>query len=447
MIPMPDKTTAAPTVSQQDVLEAIDRIGRAFEEHKKANDARLEAIRKEKATSDFDEKLDNISKVLNDQERIQRAWRKQQDDAEAKKAADEAAWKAAQEEHSRKLEARFTRIALGLGGGTSGIEGNPDEPLREKAFRKFIREGGNGLGPEEVKVLTQGTDTQGGYLGTPATFVAEVIKAEVLFSPVRSIVTVRQMGAAELQQPKRTGTASATRVGETQTRAPTGDPTWGMVKLSAPEMYAECRATLMQIEDSAFDMEALLRDEFAEQFGVLEGSEVISGNGVNKCLGILDANAAGVGVPIAFTVSGAAATIKGASGAEGDGVVNLFHAVKTAYAVNGRWILNRASLGKVRLLKDTTGQYLWQPGLVPGNPNSILGSPYTECPDMPDEGANTFPIAFGDWRRAYVISERIDMQVLRDPYSVKGQVVFNGRRRVGGQVVLGEAIRLLKCSA
>jgi len=433
-------------VSQQEIMDAIDKVARAHHEFKRENDARLEALGKQRATSDFDEKLDKIQEVLNRGEKIRREWERQQDEASAKKAADEARWKAEQEEHGRKLEARWARMALGLPGAHGLDDPNGTEQLRKKAFGKFVRQGDKGLDADEVKVLTYGADTQGGYLGTPAQFVAEVIKAEVLFSPMRSIVTVRQMGSGELQQPKRTGTAAATRVGEMTTRAETTNPTWGLVKLSAPEMYAECRATLMQMEDSAFDMEALLRDEFAEQFGVLEGQEVVSGNGVNKCLGILDANAAGVGVPIAFTVSGASATIKGASGAEGDGMVNLFHAVKTAYAVNGRWILNRTSLGKVRLLKDTTGQYLWQPGLVPGNPNSILGAPYTEAPDMPDEGANTFPIAFGDWRRAYVISERIDMQVLRDPYSVAGQVKFLARRRVGGQTVLGEAIRLLKCS-
>jgi len=433
-------------VSQQELLEAIDRIGHAFEEHKKANDARLEAIRKEHATSDFDEKLEKIGEVLNQQEKIQRTWRKQQEEAEAKKAAEEAAWKAQQEEHMRKFEARATRVALGLGGGgLAGADANPDLELHKKAFQKYIR-GRDTLSPEEQKVLTFGSDTTGGYLGAPPTFNAEVIKAEVLYSPMRDIVTVQQMSSAEYQQPKRTLSASATRISETATRVETTNPTFGLVKISAPEMYAEARVTLMQLEDSAVNIEALLQAEFSEQFGVLEGSEVIAGNGIGKCLGILDANAAGVGVPIAFTVSGAAATIAGASGTEGNGIVNLFHAVKTAYAIRGRWILNRTSLGKVRLLKDTTGQYLWQPGLVPGNPNSILGAPYTEVPDMQDEGANAFPIAFGDFRRAYVLAERVDMQVMRDPYSVQGQVKFTARRRVGGQVVLGEAIRLLKCS-
>jgi HK97 family phage major capsid protein len=162
-------------------------------------------------------------------------------------------------------------------------------------------------------------------------------------------------------------------------------------------------------------------------------------------------------VPIAYTPSTQASTIAGAAAGaagQGDPLVTLFHAVKTAYARNGLWALNRKSLGKVRMLKDTTGQYLWQPGvgqsgtLMQGIAPTILGAGYVECPDMPDEGANAFPIAFGDWKRAYTLVDRIDMAVTRDPYTLasSGQVKIFARRRVGGQVVLGEALMLLKCA-
>jgi HK97 family phage major capsid protein len=220
------------------------------------------------------------------------------------------------------------------------------------------------------------------------------------------------------------------------------------MKIPAHELYAEARISLANLEDSAFDLEAELSAEFAEQFGVAEGAAVASGNGVGKPLGFLDANAAGPSTPIDFTVSGGASSIAGASGSEGDGLVNLFHAVKTAYASRGRWALNRASLGKVRLLKDTQGRYLWQPGLSESAPATILGAPYTECPDMPNEGSGTFPIAFGDWQRAYTLVDRVGMAITRDPFTVasSGQVKFTARRRVGGQVILGEALRLLKCS-
>ena len=90
-----------------------------------------------------------------------------------------------------------------------------------------------------------------------------------------------------------------------------------------------------------------------------------------------------------------------------------------------------------------------QPGFALGIPNMILGSPYIEVTDMPDEGANTFPIAYGDWRRAYLIVDRINLSILRDPFTqgTTGTIRFIARRRVGGQVVLAEAIRKLKCAA
>lgn len=437
--------------AQDEVKRALEEMKKGFEEFKQVNDKRLESLKAEKALGDFDQKLANINEALNKQEEMQRKWMSEQE-AERKK----------QEEQERRLEAHINRAVLGLG---PQEEDKTGEKLYRSTYENWLRHGEQKLNDAERKllgerkVMTVGADTTGGYLAPPE-FVKEIIKAEVLFSPMRSLVTVRQSSTGELELPKRTSTAAATRVGESSTRVESTNPAYGLMKIRTPEMYAEARVTNANLEDSAFDLEQLLTDEFSEQFGVLEGSEVISGNGVEKILGILDANAAGVGVAIANTVSGSAALIAGPSGAEGDGLVNLFHAVKTAYAARGAWILNRASLGKVRLLKDTTGRYLWQPGvgtLAGGGPAgayaalqpTILGSPYIEAPDMPNEGANAYPIAFGDWKRAFVLVDRIDMQITRDPYTVasSGQVKFHARRRVGGQTVLGEAIRLLKCSA
>ena len=435
-----------PVGDNTEVKAAFDELKTAVEELKKVNDKRFEALKAGQATSDFDEKLARINESISKQEQVQRKFLTQQEEAKAKLAAEQAEWQAKQLEHERKLEARVNRIALGIGGGEGPSSG--DELLRRKAYDTFLRRGEQKLGPDEQKVLVVSNDTTGGYLAPP-TFVAEIIKAETLYSPMRQLITVRQIGTGEYQQPKRTQTAAATRVGETGTRSASQNPAWGLVKIPAPEMYAEARISNANLEDSAFNLEQLLTEEFGEQFGVLEGSEVISGNGVNKCLGILDANAAGPSTPIAYTASGSSATIAGASGTEANGIMSLFHAVKTAYAMRGTWILNRNSLGKVRLLKDTTGQYLWQPGLAAAAPPNILGAPYMECPDMPDEGSNTYPIAFGDWKRAYTLVERLDMAVTRDPYTIasSGQEKFSARRRVGGQVVLGEAIRLLKCAS
>ncbi len=438
--------------SQSEMKQAIADLTKAVEESRKVYDAKLEAVAKQRGASEFDEKLDKLLEAQAAQDKAYKAAARRAEEEEAKRRAAELEWKAQQEEYARKQEARLNRLALGLGGAE--VDTGADERLSRKSYDRFLRKGVEQLSMDERKVLVVSNDTTGGYLA-PASYVADIIKAEVLYSPMRTLVTVRQVGTGEMQQPKRTGTAKATRPGnETATKVESQNPAWGLLKLSSPEMYAEARISNANLEDSAFDLEALLRDEFAEQFGVLEGSEVISGNGVNACLGFLDANAAGPGVPIAYTPSGSAATIAGAAGAMADGLVTLFHAVKTAYAARGTWALNRGSLGKVRLLKDTTGNYLWAPqpgigGSIPyASPGTILGAPYTECPDMPDEGANTFPIAYGDWKRAYTMVERLDLVITRDPYTLAsvGQVKFFARRRVGGQVVLGEAIRLLKCA-
>lgn len=433
-------------IEENEVKKSLEDIASAFTEYKKVNDARLEALAKGKSGADFDEKLERINDLIGKQSRVQNEWQRQQDEAKAKREAEEVAWKQARLEEERKFEARINRAALGLGGSTDAEILKGQGIIERKSYDKFLRKGFEVLSADERKVLTVASDSTGGYLA-PGTYINEIIKAIVLVSPFRGICNVRQIGTGEYLQPRRTGTAAATRVSEVGTRAETTNPAWGLVKIPAPEMYAEARISMANLEDSAFNLEQELTEEFSEQFGVTEGAEVANGDGVNKMLGFLQANAAGPGVPIANTVSGTAATIADADGGA-DGIVSLFYALKSGYASNGRWVLNRATLGKVRSLKDSNNRYIWEPGLTTSNPSTILGAPYTEMPDMPNEGAGAFPIAFGDWKRAYTLVDRIEMAIARDPYTVAnvGQVKFTARRRVGGQVVLGEAIRLLKCS-
>lgn len=414
--------------TQQEVKAALDEMKQAFEQHKKTNDERLAAIKAGRSTAEFDEKLTKLSADLDKGEKVQQEYLRSQK---------------ASEERVKMLEAKLNRMELGAGGVSAD-----DRKAERKAYDSFIRRGVERLSADELKVLVVSQDPTGGYLAPPE-FLAEIIKSEVLYTPVRDLVTVRQVGSQEFQQPKRTQTAAATRVGEVSARTETQNPNWGMVKIPSPEMYAEGRISQQNLEDSAFSLEQILAEEFGEQFGVKLGAEFVSGTGTNALLGILDANAAGPATPIAHTVSGTAATIAGAAGSEGNGLVNLMHAVKTPYAKNGKWLLNRATLGKVRLLKDSQGRYLWEPGIATAAPASILGAPYVECPDMPDEAAGAFPIAFGDFRRAYTVVERMGISIVRDPLTLAnvGQVKFTARARIGGQVVLGEAIRLLKCSA
>lgn len=294
---------------------------------------------------------------------------------------------------------------------------------------------------EEYKALVVSNDATGGYLA-PHEYVREIIKAVTEISPFRTLARIRNTMNRQLDIPKRTGQFAAQWTAESGTRSETTGLTFGMESIPTHEMYALVDVSEQNLEDSAFDLEAFIREEASEQFSLAEGTAFVTGNGISRPEGVLDNTA------VASTDSGSAATIADTNG-QANGIIDLYHAIKSMYARNGTWILNRTTLGAVRKLKDGNNNYIWVPGLATLRPNTILDAPYVEMPDMPNEGAGNFPIAFGDFRRAYVVVDRVMMSMLRDPYTqaTSGNVRFLFRRRVGGQVVLAEAIRKLKCSA
>ena len=191
------------------------------------------------------------------------------------------------------------------------------------------------------------------------------------------------------------------------------------------------------LEDSDFDIASLLSFEFAEEFGRAEGVAFVNGASAIQPSGFMqDAG-------LSYTPGTDASLIKA------DGLIDLYHAVKTPYRANGYWAMNSATLGAVRKLKDTTGQYLLAMAGINNAPyTTILGRPVLEVPDMPDIAGNAFPVAFGDFSQGYRIFDRISLSVLRDPYSMatQGMTRFHGRRRVAGGVGKAEAIRKLKIS-
>ncbi len=307
----------------------------------------------------------------------------------------------------------------------------PGDESQKKAFDRVLA---------EAKALGISNDTTGGYLA-PAEYVREIIKGVTEISPVRSLVRVRSTVNKSIMVPKRTGQFAAQWVADQGTRSETDGLRWGMLEIPTHEMYALVDISHQNLEDSAFDLEAEIRSETDEQFALAEGTAVVSGNGVGKPEGWM-ANAG-----VAFTVSGTAATIADVDG-QANGLLTLKHAIKTAYTRNASWALNRTTLGSVRKLKDGQKNYIWMPGIALGKPNTIDGDPYVEVPDMPSEGADAFPIAYGDFLRAYTLVDRINMVALRDPYTqaTSGNIRFLMYRRIGGQVLLAEAIRKLKCS-
>lgn len=316
-----------------------------------------------------------------------------------------------------------------------------ESKMYQEAFVKWARYGSVSADeqkflrvPEEQKSLNATVGSAGGYLVTDE-FVAEILKNVVEFSPIRSIARVRTTSQRSVKIPSRTGTFSAAWVAEQGTRSETTGLAYGLKEIPTHEVYALVDISKQELEDSAFNMEAELQAEFGEQFGVAEGTAFVSGNGIGKPEGFT------VNSDISYTAGGHASQLN-----SGDALVSLFYALKGVYANNGSWVLNRTTLGVVRKLKDGTGAYIWQPNYQVGQPPAILGRPYVEATDMADIGANAFPIAFGDFRKGYIIVDRTDIEVQRDPYTqaTSGNVRFIARKRLGGQLVIPEAVRLLK---
>jgi HK97 family phage major capsid protein len=127
-----------------------------------------------------------------------------------------------------------------------------------------------------------------------------------------------------------------------------------------------------------------------------------------------------------------------------DKLVELVHALRAPYRQGATWVMNSATLSVIRRFKTSDGQFLWNPSLVAGQPDTLLGYPVVEAEDMPDVSANSLSIAFGNFRAGYLIAERAETQILRDPFSNKPYVHFYATKRVGGIVSNSEAIKLLK---
>lgn len=335
------------------------------------------------------------------------------------------------------LEALLKRKGSSSSGGDEKKE---DVAMRKSLFFKGLRNPWSDpdkLFTPEQKALILGDDPAGGYLAPPE-YVTEIMLDAIEYSPVRSLARVRSTTRSEVMLPKRTQAPAAAWVEETGSRAETQNSAYGMESVRTHELHGLVKLSKQELEDSVFNLEAFIRSDLAEQFGVAEGSAFVNGNGVGRPEGLL--------------TSSSIASVKStnATSLTGDGLISLYYELKEAYLTNATWLMSRSTLKSVRLLKDGSGNYLWAPGIkTEGKPATLLDSPYMTALDMPTVGAGTYPILFGDFKRAYIIVDRIAMEMLTDPYTSKstGMVEFSARKRVGGQVVLAEALKKQLVSA
>lgn len=391
---------------------ALHEVLSAFEAYKAANEQRLAAMESRQPDGLLEAKLAKIDAGLNTaQDRLNRF------NADARRPALDSA-----------------RPAI------------PDE--RKMAFDRYLKIGDESRLDFEIKGLSEGIASAGGYIAPPELERA-VMRRLTINSPMREICQVRTISAGVFRKPISTSGIASGWVAETAARPETGQPVLDILDFPAADLYANPAASQQLLDDAYIDIDEWLAEEVQDAFAAQETTAFISGDGVNKPKGLLAFSA----VPDATATWGQLGYI--ATGVAGgwpasaptDRLLDLIYTPKVQFRQNARFLMNRKTVSAVRKFKDNNNNYIWNAALQPGAPATLLGFPLTEIEAMPDVAANSLAVAFGDFQRGYLIVDRAGVRVLRDPYSAKPNVLFYTVKRVGGGVQHFDAVKLLKFAA
>lgn len=287
--------------------------------------------------------------------------------------------------------------------------------------------------PSVLNALQEGTDSEGGYL-VPDEFERTLVEALEEENVFRTLAHVIRTSSGDRKIPVVASKGSASWVDE-EVAYQESDDAFSQVSIGAYKLGTMIKVSEELLADSVFDLEAYISKEFARRIGAREEESFFNGDGKGKPLGIL---AAAGGAEVGVTAASATAITA-------DEVIDLFYSLKAPYRKNAVWLLNDATVKQIRKLKDTTGQYLWQPSLVAGTPDTILGRPVKTSAFMPTAAAGAKTIAFGDFKY-YWIADRQGrtFKKLSELYAANGQVGFMGTQRVDGKLVLPEAVKVLQ---
>ena len=393
---------------------ALHEMMAAFEAFKGANDARLDEIeRKASADTLLEEKVARIDQAV-----------------------------AAAQARLDRVASEARRPAIGEAVAAS----QPSVPVEERkaAFDGYLR-AGIGL---ETKAGLSTAPNSGGYV-VPEQTERAIERRLMAGSPMREISTVRTVAAGVFRKPVSIAGVGSGWVAETAARPETDPATLALLEFPAADLYACPAATQTLLDDALVDLDEWLAGEVEDAFAAQETEAFVNGDGANKPRGFLDYDIVADGEQdwgeIGYVASGAAGAFVADSPT--DRLIDLVYAPKAQYRPNARFVMNRRTVSMVRKFKDADGNYIWQPAQRAGETASLLGYPVSEIETMPDVAAGAPAIAFGDFRRGYLIVDRAGVRVLRDPYSAKPYVLFYTTRRVGGGVQDFDAIKVMKFAA
>lgn len=348
---------------------------------------------------------------------------------------------------AERLEDSFTAIEAG---GVPGVidrpmisGASPDAGAKSAFVEGYLRRGSDG-GLKSVSAVTGG---DGGF-ALPRE-IDDVIDATLKsISPIRSIANVVRVGSAGYRKLVTQNGVASGWAAENAIRPETATPQFNEIVPPMGDLYANPSASQAMLDDAAFDVEGWLAGEIATEFAKAEGSAFVNGNGVNKPKGFLTfptlavADATRAFGTLQHVASGAASDFIATN--PQDRLVDLVQALRAPYRQGAVWVMNSATLARIRKFKTSDGAFIWQPSLAAGTGNTLLGYPVIESEDMPDIAANSLSIAFGNFTAGYLIAERSETSILRDPFTNKPFVNFYATKRIGGTVSNSEAIKLMK---
>ena len=393
-------------VDQKDVTQVAEELKQQFEQFKSANDKRLEGITQEKAA--LAGQVDALNGKLSELDNLKTS-----------------------------LENELKEIKRPPGGNKNTSE-------HKTAFAKFIRKGDEtGLAELERKAMQTGVDADGGF-AVPEELNTDILSALRNEVVMRQECTVMTVGTPDWKKLTNKGGIASGWVGEADERTETGTPKLGVISPVWGEIYGNPYATQTMLDDAFFNVESFIVNELSQEFAEKEEEAFTLGDGNKKPKGFL-----------AYETTAQADkdrdwgklqnVVAGAANLTTDDIVKLTYTLRKVYRSGAKFMMNNQSLLAVRLLKDSNGNYIWQPGLQVGQPSLLSGFAVAENEQMPDIGdaSGKAPIAFGNFKRGFYIFDRIGIRMLRDPYTKKPFVGFYTTKRVGSMLHDSNAIKLL----
>ena len=434
----------------EEIKSLLDAQGHAWEEFKKANNELIKAKAEGKAVESLEAKVETIGKAMDDFDDKKKSF----EDFMAKVTAPGYSVNPEDRAEQEEMKSFNTYMRAEFVGKKNAAPEYDAEAFKhyKEGFSAYLNGTNfNSLSDDQRKAMSAGSDPDGGYLLPPA-IVGQTLKKVYETSVMRQLATVINISTDRIEGLIDNGETGAGWVGETSPRPETSTPQLGKWEIEANEMYAAPKITQKLVDDAATDVEAWLAERVAEKFSRIEGEAFMTGDGVGKPRGLFS-------YPTAETTDdtrawGTFQVIK--TGTNGDfntttkidPIFDLIGSFRDKYLQNASFLMRREVRTKLRKLRGATSDlYLWEPSLTMGQPDRLNGFPVHVDQYIPTLATGSLSLAFGDFKAAYLIVDRIGIRTIRDVYTSKPYIIYYTTKRVGAGAQNYESIKFLSFSA